>query len=70
MLRIGRGLILMPEQSRFERLCDQISAMLEGVGLTESDLQKTLPEARRRVFARQYPNLVEASGSKGRGKRR
>src|SRR2546430_13792757 len=51
VLRVGRGLILMPEQTRFERLCDRIAATLVGAGITESDLQATLPEARRRVVA-------------------
>lgn len=55
VLRVGDGLVLMPEQARFRALCDAISSALEGGGVTDVDLQATLPEARRRVFARRYP---------------
>ncbi len=70
VLRVGRGLILMPEQTRFELLCNQIASTLEGVGITESDLQETLPEARRRVVARRYPQLLDAPSTKEKAKRR
>jgi len=70
VLRVGRRLILMPEQTRFERLCDRIASTLTGAGITESDLQETLPEARRRVMARRYPRLLDAPDSKGKAKRR
>lgn len=58
VLRVGDGLILMPEQARFRALCEAISSALEGGRVTESKLQATLPEARRRVFARHYPRLA------------
>jgi AbrB family looped-hinge helix DNA binding protein len=70
VLRVGRGLILMPEQTRFEHLCDRIASTLEGAGITEGDLQETLPEARRRVVARRYPQLLDAPATKGKAKRR
>ena len=70
VLRVGRGLILLPEQTRFERLCDRVASTLEGAGITESDLQETLPEARRRVVARRYPRLLDTPTPKGKGKRR
>ena len=70
VLRVGQGLILLPEQTRFERLCDQVASTLEGAGITESDLQETLPEARRRVVARRYPRLLDSPPSKGKAKRR
>jgi AbrB family looped-hinge helix DNA binding protein len=70
VLRVGRGLILLPKQTRFERLCDRIAATLAGAGITESDLQETLPEARRRVVARRYLRLLDAPPSKGKAKRR
>ena len=70
VLRVGRGLILMPEQTRFERLCDQVASTLEGAGITESDLQNTLPEARRRVVTRHYPRLLTSRLPKGKVKRR
>jgi AbrB family looped-hinge helix DNA binding protein len=58
VLRVGDGLILMPEQARFRALCEAIGSALEGGGISESALQATLPEARQRVFARRYPRLT------------
>ena len=54
VLRLGDGLILLPEQQRFERLCQSISLSLTATGLTQEDLLATLPEARNRVYARHY----------------
>lgn len=54
VLRLGSGLILLPEQRRFERLCQQVSAMLTAAHLTPKDVLATLPEARRRVYARSH----------------
>ena len=58
VLRVGDGLILMPEQTRFDELCNSIASALEASGITEPRLQSSLPEARRRVFERRYPKLV------------
>lgn len=54
VLRFGNGLILFPEQERFERLCQRMSATLTAAGVTRESLLATLPEARNRVFARRY----------------
>jgi AbrB family looped-hinge helix DNA binding protein len=54
VLRLGNGLILLPEQRRFEQLCEQVTARLTGAGLTPDDLQAALPEVRNRVYARRY----------------
>ncbi len=54
VLRLGDGLILLPEQRRFEHLCQKVSSILTAVGLTPKDLLATLPEARSRVYARHY----------------
>ncbi len=54
VLRLGDGLILLPEQQRFERLCQQVSSSLTVAGLTSADVLGTLPEARKRVYARHY----------------
>ena len=66
VLRVGDGLILMPEQARFRALCEAIGSALEGGGITESALQATLPEARRRVFDRRYPRLAGEKSSAGK----
>ena len=54
VLRLGDGLILLPEQQRFEHLCQKVSSTLTAAGLTPKALLATLPEARNRVFARRY----------------
>jgi AbrB family looped-hinge helix DNA binding protein len=54
VLRLGDGLILLPEQQRFERLCRRIGSILAGAGAKPGDILATLPEARKRVFARSY----------------
>src|SRR5437899_7872221 len=66
VLRLGDGLILLPEQQRFDRLCQQISSALERGGVTPDAGLKTLPDARRRVFERRYHNT---SPRKRRGSR-
>jgi bifunctional DNA-binding transcriptional regulator/antitoxin component of YhaV-PrlF toxin-antitoxin module len=57
ILRVGNGLILMPEQQRFEQLCESIAARLENAGITEAALQATLPEVREQLVRRRYPEL-------------
>ena len=54
VLRLGDGLILVPEQQRFERLCQEISSILTNAGVTREDLLATLPEVRDRLYARHY----------------
>ena len=79
ILRIGDGLILMPEQKRFDQLCDAIAARLEHIGVTEAELQATLPEVREKLTKRKYPALfagkrslskrTKVPGSRAKGKR-
>src|SRR5215470_14700017 len=57
VLRIGEGLLLIPEQKRFEELCDSIAARLQNAGITEVALQATLSEVREQVVRRRYPEL-------------
>lgn len=54
VLRLGDGLVLLPEQQRFEHLCEQVGAALTSAGLAPHAVLATLPEARKRVFARRY----------------
>src|ERR1039457_3577369 len=67
VLRVGEGLMLIPEQNRFRLLCESITSVFERRQLLPADLQDTLPEARERVFARHYPELA---GKSGHGPRR
>jgi AbrB family looped-hinge helix DNA binding protein len=55
VLRIGEGLMLIPEQDRFRLLCDAIASVFEERQIKPANLLETLPEARERVFARRYP---------------
>lgn len=68
VLRLGDGLILLPEQQRFEQLCEEVSARLTRVGLTPEDLLATLPEARNRVYARRYGSKHSASAAGNRSR--
>src|SRR2546430_13458315 len=66
VLRLGDGLVLLPEQQRFENLCERVSAALSGGGLSPEAVLATLPQARKRVFARHY----ETTRAVKRGSRR
>lgn len=62
VLRLGDGLVLLPEQQRFEHLCEQVSSALTNAGITADALLSTLPEARERVFARRYGKIASRYG--------
>lgn len=66
VLRLGDGLILLPEQRRFERLCAQVCSRLTAAGLTSEDILATIPEARNRVYARRYGKKTNQSTSRQR----
>ena len=72
VLRLGDGLVLLPEQQRFEHLCAQVGLALAGAGLTPQAILATLPEARKRVFARHYKksdSFRKTLGRQARGQR-
>jgi AbrB family looped-hinge helix DNA binding protein len=54
VLRLGNGLILLPEQQRFQRLCEQISATLTKGGVSPEALLATLPRTRQIIYERRY----------------
>jgi AbrB family looped-hinge helix DNA binding protein len=64
VLRLGDGLILLPEQRRFDQLCEKVSATLTAAGLTSEDLLATLPDARARVYARRYEKKLSNGASR------
>ena len=64
VLRIGEGLILLPEQTRFKHLCDSIASVLASQGVKQTDLERTLPETRKRIFAERYPGLAKKLATK------
>jgi AbrB family looped-hinge helix DNA binding protein len=59
VLRLGAGLLLIPEHERFRQLCDRLTDIFNSHGVTETELLTSLPEARRRVFERHYPDLAK-----------
>lgn len=67
VLRLGDGLILMPQQERFENLCTEISSALTASGITPKAVLATLPEARQRIFERHYGSAANGrAGSRRR----
>lgn len=58
ILRFGNGLLILPEVQRFEKLCDSMQQTLADEGLTSMDLLEDLPETRREIFRRMYPELA------------
>jgi AbrB family looped-hinge helix DNA binding protein len=68
VLRLGDGLILLPQQQRFEQLCEQVSSSLTAAGLTSDALLATLPEARRRIYTRRYGEKASESASRRRSR--
>jgi AbrB family looped-hinge helix DNA binding protein len=61
VLRMGDGLLLLPEQQRFDRLCAQIAAALTGAGITPEALLATLPATRKRIFEQRYGKGASAA---------
>ena len=66
LLRLGDGLLLIPEQDRFEKLCGSLTARLENAGITETALQATLPEVREEQTRRRYPKLFNEKAKSGK----
>lgn len=54
VLRLGNGLILVPQQEHFDRLCNRIGSALTAAGVTPKALLATLPESRQRVYESRY----------------
>jgi len=54
VLRLGNGLILMPQQDHFDRLCKRIGSAIASAGITPKAVLATLPEARERIYERHY----------------
>jgi AbrB family looped-hinge helix DNA binding protein len=65
-LRIGSGLLLLPEQERFRNLCERISEVLEASGVSPEEVISNLPEAREVVFEQVYPELAKPKGRSGK----
>jgi bifunctional DNA-binding transcriptional regulator/antitoxin component of YhaV-PrlF toxin-antitoxin module len=70
VLRLGAGLLLIPEQARFRQLRDRIADIFASHGVTEAELLASLPEARKRVFERHYPDLAKPEKARSRKPRK
>ena len=70
VLRMGDGLILLPEQQRFNYLCEQISAVLTKAGATPKEVLATLPETRQRIYERRYGKANTAKPETNRASKR
>jgi AbrB family looped-hinge helix DNA binding protein len=64
VLRLGDGLILLPQQQRFDQLCQQLNERFTAAGLAAEDLLATLPQARNRVYTRRYGKTPSPGGSR------
>jgi AbrB family looped-hinge helix DNA binding protein len=54
VLRLGNGLILLPEEHRFEALVQEVSAAILSGGGSPKEFLATLPEARDEIFEARY----------------
>ncbi len=54
VLRVGDALVVLRERRGFERLCGRVRSALTEAGVTRGEFLATLPEVRKRVFARRY----------------
>ena len=68
-LRVGNGLMLFPENKRFEQLCDAIAARLEHAGISDAEVQATLPDVRERLARRRYPELFKTKATRTKAPR-
>lgn len=69
VLRLGNGLLLVPEQQRFDLLCEQISSALTAAGATPKAILATLPQTRQRIYERRYSQAGTANPSPRRASR-
>lgn len=70
VLRLGDGLILLPEQRRFDSLCERISSTLTAAGVAAEDVLSTLPRTRQRLFERRYGAEKTTAEAKPRQKKK
>ena len=57
-LKIGNGLLLLPEMEKFNALCGSIEKVLAQRNLTAEDFLDTLEETRNELFEEMYPKAA------------
>lgn len=63
-LKIGNGLLLLPQMERFNALCGSIENVLVKNSLTADDFLETLDETRDELFQEIYPKAAKLSQKK------
>ena len=58
-LRLGNGLLLLPEMEKFNALCSSIEKSLLKNDLTGDDFLDTLEDTRKELFEEIYPNAAK-----------
>jgi len=66
VVQVGNALLLIPEQARFRDLCDRVAHAFSSRGMTAAGVLSTLPEARKRAYARLYPDLAKRKSPKAK----
>ena len=69
VLRIGNGLILIPAQADFDRLCQRISDAFRGAGTSRDEALARLPRIRQEIFEEWY-GKPDAKAPRQRQRRR
>lgn len=64
LLRLGDGLLLIPENKRFAEVCESLRKRLEDAGISEAALQATLPDVREQLTRQRYPELFADTAAK------
>ena len=57
-LKIGNGLLLLPQMEKFNALCSSIERVLAKNNLTSDDFLETLNETRNELFKEMYPSAA------------
>lgn len=63
-LKIGNGLLLLPQMAKFDALCGSIEKVLMKSDLTSGDFVETLGETRNELFKEIYPKASKKKSGK------
>ncbi len=63
-LKIGNGLLLLPQMEKFNALCGSIERVLVKNDLNADDFLETLDETREELFGELYPNALKKAENK------
>jgi AbrB family looped-hinge helix DNA binding protein len=70
VLRMGNGLLLIPEQDRLEKLCADIGGAFFAAGATPESLLETLPMVRKELYQERYGTRQPRTGLRSATRRR